>query len=233
MNSQLTDIKTNPENTKEIPVDAIKAWFFDLDGTLMDTDDQTVDSLTRRMRFLGQTLAKRTARFMVMKSETPINFAVTIIDLLGLDTLLFKLRKRLNRHQVKPTFRIIEGVKEMLEDLHTHATLCVVSTRTQDDALAFLKQHGLEELFTLIVSQETTKRLKPHPDPVLYSAKTLNLSPDECVMVGDTTVDVRSARRAGAWAVAVLCGFGEQAELQRAGAHVVLASTADLSTFLE
>ena len=233
MNSLYTDANTSAATAAKIPVSAIKAWFFDLDGTLMDTDDQAVDSLTHRLRFLGSSPAKRLARFLIMKSETPLNFAVTIVDMLGLDTLLFKLRKRLNRHQVKPTFRIIEGVKPMLEVLHSHALLGVVSTRTQDDAMAFLKQHGLEELFSLVVSQETTKRLKPHPDPVLYAAKALDLSPDACVMVGDTTVDVRSARRAGTWAVAVLCGFGEQPELQHAGAHLVLQSTADLSAYVE
>jgi phosphoglycolate phosphatase len=49
-------------------------------------------------------------------------------------------------------------------------------------------------------------------------------------MVGDTAVDVKSARRAGAWSVAVLCGFGERKELERAGAHLILDSTADLLT---
>jgi N-acetyl-D-muramate 6-phosphate phosphatase len=47
-------------------------------------------------------------------------------------------------------------------------------------------------------------------------------------MVGDTTVDILSARRAGAWAIGVLCGFGEERELWRAGAHMVLHTTADL-----
>ena len=233
MKTRDTSANAQTENVSKIPLETIKAWFFDLDGTLMDTDDQAVDSLANRLRFLGSSPAQRLARLLIMKSETPMNFMVTLVDILGLDTLLFKLRKRLNRHQAKPTFRIIEGVKPMLEDLHSRTILGVVSTRTQDDAKAFLKQHGLEDLFALVVSQETTKRLKPHPDPVMYAAKALNLKPDVCVMVGDTTVDIRSARRAGAWALAVLCGFGEQAELQRAGAHLVLPSSADIRAYIE
>jgi phosphoglycolate phosphatase len=47
-------------------------------------------------------------------------------------------------------------------------------------------------------------------------------------MVGDTTLDVRAGVAAGAQTVGVLCGFGEQHELERAGAHLVLDSTADL-----
>jgi len=51
-------------------------------------------------------------------------------------------------------------------------------------------------------------------------------------MVGDTTVDVRSARRAGAIAIGVLCGFGEREELERAGAHLIISSPADLPSAL-
>ncbi len=218
--------------TAAIPVETIQAWFFDLDGTLMDTDDQAVDSLAQRLRFLGTTSARKVARYLIMSSETPLNAMVTLMDMLGLDKLLFKVRKKLNRHQVKPTFRIIKSIKPMLEKLQAHAKLVVVSTREHDDAVAFLKQYGLEDLFILVVSQETTKRLKPHPEPVLYAAKTLGLSPDVCAMVGDTTVDIRSARRAGAWAVGVLCGFGEEAELRRSGAHLILPSTAELSAYM-
>jgi len=50
--------------------------------------------------------------------------------------------------------------------------------------------------------------------------------------VGDTTVDVRSARAAGAWVAAVLSGFGTRDELERAGAHLVLDSVAQLAEVL-
>jgi phosphoglycolate phosphatase len=52
-------------------------------------------------------------------------------------------------------------------------------------------------------------------------------------MVGDTRLDVLAARRAGAWSIGVLCGFGQRHELERAGAHVVLVETADLTTLLQ
>ena len=47
-------------------------------------------------------------------------------------------------------------------------------------------------------------------------------------MVGDTTMGVLAGRRAGAWTAAVLCGYGTERELIRAGAHVVLAETSEL-----
>ncbi len=218
--------------TTPIPFDKIQGWFFDLDGTLMDTDDQTVERLAQRLRFLGNTRAQRLARRMVMAGETPMNYAITAVDMVGLDAVLFGVQRMLHA-RTNPTFRLIEGVKPLLAHLAERATLAVVSTRSDEDAAEFLRQHDLANFFKLIVSNTTTKRLKPHPEPVLYTAKQLGLSPDVCVMVGDTTMDVLSGRRAGAWTVGVLCGFGEEAELWRAGAHLVLPSTADLLELVE
>ena len=205
----------------------IRGWFFDLDGTLMDTDDQAVEVLAHRLRLSGNTRSRRLARRIVMLSETPMNHAVTLLDMVGLDPWVFAVRRKLSHH-IKPTFRLVPGVRPLIQHLATVGQLAVVSTRSQEDAVLFLKQHALKDYFHVLATQETTKRLKPHPEPVLHAAKQLGLPPAACVMVGDTPVDIRAARRAGAWAIGVLCGFGEEAELWRAGAHMVLESTADL-----
>lgn len=210
-----------------IPFERIRGWLFDLDGTLMDTDDQTVEGRARRLRLLGEPHAHRAARRIVMAAETPLNGLVTIADFLHLDSVLFALRRRLSG-QAHPTFRLMAGVTPLLAALRSRGALAIVSTRSRDAAESFLRQHSLSGYFDLCVTQESTKRLKPHPAPILYAAARLGLSPEECVMVGDTTVDIRSARRAGAWAVGVLCGFGGEAELRRSGAHLVLRTTADL-----
>lgn len=218
--------------TQPIPWERIRAWFFDLDGTLMDTDDQAVESLARRLRFLGAARAQRLARRAVMFSETPMNDAITLLDVVGLDVALFAARQAL-QGPGEPTLRLIDGVAPLLRHLAGRAPLAVVSTRTQETARAFLRQHELTELFRFAVTVETTRRLKPHPEPILYAAHQLGLAPAACVMVGDTTMDVLAARRAGAWAVGVLCGFGEEKELRRAGAHLILPSTADLLPLLQ
>ncbi len=214
-----------------IPWANIRAWCFDLDGTLMDTDDQAVETTARRLRLLGEVRARRLARRLVMLGETPLNNVITLLDMVGLDAFLFAVKNLLSG-PTQPTFRIIAGVQPLVAHLAERNVLAVVSTRSHEAAVAFLVQHALTDYFQLLVTQETTRRLKPHPQPVLYATAQLHVPPEQCVMVGDTTVDVLSARRAGAWAVGVLCGFGEEKELWRAGAHVVLPSTADLLPFV-
>jgi len=60
----------------------------------------------------------------------------------------------------------------------------------------------------------------------------MGVAPQACVMVGDTTVDIRAGVSAGAQTVGVLCGFGRRYELERAGANLILESTAELTEVL-
>jgi phosphoglycolate phosphatase-like HAD superfamily hydrolase len=215
--------------------DAVEAVLFDLDGTLMDTDDQAVERLARRLQKLRWPSPNKTARWLVMAAETPGNAFITFIDMLGLDALLRALSNRLYRWcglRTQDDFRIIVGVQDMLAALPGRYKLALVTTRSLSDAKAFLDQYGLRDLFKAMVTCESTWRLKPHPSPVRHAAKQLGVPVERCVMVGDTTVDVRSGRRAGAQAVAVLCGFGEREELEQAGAHAVLEHTAQLTSLL-
>jgi phosphoglycolate phosphatase-like HAD superfamily hydrolase len=215
--------------------DKVQAVLFDLDGTLMDTDNQAVEKLAHRLERLRCPRPLRTARRLIMASETPGNILMTLLDVLGLDAPLMSSTDRLRRWRGLPTradFRIIADAQEMLATLNGRYRLAVVTTRSRAEAEAFLGQHDLHGMFEILVTRESTWRLKPHPAPVRHTAQCLGIPVESCVMVGDTTVDVKSARRAGAWAVAVLCGFGEREELERAGAHLILEHTSHLSSVL-
>lgn len=213
----------------------VEAILFDLDGTLMDTDDQAVERLARRLQKLGWPNPGNAARRFVMAAETPGNAFMTLLDAMGLDAPLRTLSDRLYELRglhTRENFRIISGVGDMLPALRERYRLAVVTTRGRGDAEAFLDQYNLRHLFEALATCESTWRLKPHPAPVRYAARQLGVPFERCVMVGDTTVDIKSGRRAGAQAVAVLCGFGEREELARAGAHVILEHTSQFTSLL-
>ena len=93
----------------------------------------------------------------------------------------------------------------------------------------FLKHNG--RYFDAVVTRESTWRIKPHPSPVRLAAEICGVPASCCAMIGDTPPDIKSARSAGAYAVGVLCGFGEREELLRAGAYVILDHTSQLQVF--
>jgi HAD superfamily hydrolase (TIGR01509 family) len=201
----------------------------------MDSDDQVVESVALWLRRIGWRFPHRAARALVMAAETPLNGLMTLLDALGLDAPLVSAwtrSRRLRSGSTELDYRLMKGAGTMLAELNQRYRLAVVTTRGRRDAEAFLAQHALGDLFEVLVTRESTRRLKPHPEPIRRAAGQLGVPVERCVMVGDTTMDVRSARRAGAKAVAVLCGFGERPELERAGADVVLDQVSDLSSVL-
>ncbi len=221
-----------------IHVSRIHAICFDVDGTLSDTDDALQARLLRLLRPFRFLFPRRepaqVARRLVMASEAPANFLIGIPDLLGLDEAVFTLFDWLARHsRRKPKkFLLIPGVREMLARLCQRYPLAVVSARDERTTRLFLRQFDLEAYFTCIATATTCAHTKPFPDPVLWAAGQMGVEPENCLMVGDTTVDVRAGNAASAQTIGVLCGFGERAELLRLGADMILATTPELAQVL-
>ncbi len=210
----------------------IKGICFDIDGTLSDTDDQVVNKLVRwlgLLQFILKVDRRKLARKLVMIAETPGTALYTIPDRLHLDDELAWLMEKMSRWaRKKSNFLLMPGVHELVRSLATIYPLVIISARDQYSADQFLRQHDLLPFFQHVISGQTCAHTKPFPDPILHSATLLGLQPGELVMVGDTIVDILSARRAGAQSVGVLCGFGEEAELLRSGANLILSTTSDL-----
>lgn len=214
----------------------IRALCFDVDGTLSDTDDQFVHKVVRLLqpiRFLFRNRDVQTAaRRIVMWSEGPANFLIGIPDTLGLDDELLALAEWFTRRaRARKEFLIIPGVKEMLTTLKGCYPMAIVSARDEKSTLRFLEQFDLLPFFDVIVTALTVKHTKPYPDPIYYAAQAMGVEPSACLMIGDTLVDIRAGKAAGAQTVGVLCGFGEEAELS-SRADLILKSTAELGTVL-
>jgi HAD superfamily hydrolase (TIGR01509 family) len=217
----------------------IAAVCLDIDGTLMDTDDQAVQRLAGWLGRLPRRLAPREpktlARRIVMQAESPGNAVLTWLDRLGLDGGLAAIDDLLHRRGLRAApmaFRPIPGVIEALRALHGNYQLAVVSARGARGVRAFLDHFQLTPLFVTVISGQSLPRTKPHPHPILHAAEQMGVAPQACLMVGDTTVDILSGKAAGAQTVGVLCGFGTEDELRRAGADLILPSTAHLAEVL-
>ena len=221
----------------QIDLSRVRGLLFDVDGTLSDTDDRLVDRIARYLDPVSWLFKSRDthhfARLFVMTIETPANFMYSLADRLHLDKPLGKVYDRLSRkrHEKTPAherFWIVPGVLEMLDHFYGHLSMGVISARDRRTTLHFLEHFDLMPYFDVIVTAQTCIHTKPFPDPVIYAVEKLGLRPDACVMIGDTIVDVRAGKAAGAQTIAVLCGFGGEDELKRAGADLIVPSTSDI-----
>jgi len=129
-------------------------------------------------------------------------------------------------------FKLVPGVKEMLNQLSAHYPMAVVSARGGRSTGWFLDQFELKPLFQCIATAQTCEHTKPYPDPIEWAAEQMGVSPEDCLMIGDTTVDILAAKAAGAQSIGVFCGFGEREELTEAGADLIIEETSLLTKIL-
>jgi predicted PurR-regulated permease PerM/phosphoglycolate phosphatase-like HAD superfamily hydrolase len=227
------------EEVTEVYPGEIDAILFDLDGTLIETDDHAVAALARRLQPLQWILPKRdpdrVARRVLMAGERYASRILALLDRVGLDDDVLGVGSRLRQMRglcTSPDFRPVDGTVEMLNDLSRRYYIGLVTSRSHGEAQTFLDQQGLVELIQVVVGRDDTWRIKPHPSPVHHAADLLGVRVDRCLVVGDSVVDIEAARAAGARSAAVLCGFGTQDQLERAGADLILVTTGELADWL-
>jgi phosphoglycolate phosphatase-like HAD superfamily hydrolase len=217
-----------------LDISRIKALCFDVDGTLSDTDDYYANKLAGLLpRFLFRDPVQ-TARRLVMWVESPGNALLGIADRVGIDDEMVAVIDWLNRRRKRPPkqYLIVPGVEEMLKEIQGRYPMSIVSARDEKSTMRFLTQFDLCKYFDVIVTALSAPHTKPYPDPILFAAERMGVQPEACLMIGDTTVDMRAGKAAGAQTVGVLCGFGEEPELRQLGADLILKSTADLAALI-
>ena len=162
--------------------------------------------------------------------ESPGNALLGFADTIGIDDEMMALIDWMNRHRLHTLrkFLLVPGVDQMLALMQGRYPMAIVSARDKNSTMRFLTQFDLTKYFDVIVTGLSAPHTKPYPDPILLAAQQLGIHASECLMIGDTTVDMRAGKAAGAQTLGVLCGFGEEDELRQLGADFILKSTCDL-----
>lgn len=221
-----------------IDLSRVRAICFDVDGTLSDTDDRWIARLQawlRPARILfpnGDTSAF--ARRLVMGLDTPINWVYDAADWVGGAGFLDRVYGRLaSRHTLDQYhFTLTPGCQQALDELSDHYLMAIITARGEDATLRFLKQFGLGDYFSAVASRDTCQRGKPYPDPILWVAEQIGVEPGDCLMVGDTVVDIKAGRAARAQTVGLLSGFDTRRDLERARADLILPGMPELADLL-
>ncbi len=94
--------------------------------------------------------------------------------------------------------------------------------------LTILEGLGLRSHFAVVLGGDSLPERKPAPQPLLEAARRCGRAPAECVMVGDSRVDVLAGRAAGMVTCGFVAGFKGRAELVAAGADVLIERFGEL-----
>ena len=210
---------------------------FDLDGTLVETDEELVWVWAMRIAPLKRVIPaldpERVVRWWLARLEGPISMVIALLDQRSMDERALDWIERLHRMLGYPSaeaFVPVPGAVEAIRQLSERYRVGIVTTRRLAEAQEFVRQNGLEECVEVIVARDNYPRLKPHPGPILHAAQELGVDVERCAVVGDTAVDIAAAQAAGALAIGVLSGFGQKDDLE--SADLVVDSVFDLLDWL-
>ena len=203
----------------------IKIVIFDFDGTLADTQQAIVISKQETMRQLGLPVADEAACISTIGLTAKGGFELLFPDLdaqiiekcVDLSRVLFEETKEKYPPVVFP------GVLETLEQLGQMGIVCTVaSSRNKASLMSFLESMGIMKYFEYILGGEDTKLQKPNPEPVVKTLGDLSFAPEQTLVIGDMTYDIKMGKGAGAYACGVTYGNEEEAALVSAGADYII-----------
>jgi pyrophosphatase PpaX len=173
----------------------IKAVLFDLDGTLIDTNDLIIQSFKHTYRkHLNKDVPDSE---IVMHFGEPLLATLARYDEANADILIQTYRAHNETVHDELTKEIV-GVKETLRELKTLGIkIGVVTSKRRELAIRGLKLFNLHELMEVIITPEDTVKHKPEAEPVLKACELLEISPKEALMVGDSHYDILCGKNAG------------------------------------
>ena len=200
---------------------------FDFDGTLADTHRTIIATVQQTLKELGHSIATEatiTATIGLPLRDCYRHYLPKLDDS-GLDACeathhrLFDINRKTNPPVPFP------HVVETLEWLRKQGIkTTIASSRTSFSLRDLLADMGIADLFDFILGAEDVTRAKPDPEPVLQTLRTMNISAEHTLVIGDMGVDILMGARAGCKTVGVIYGNGSLAELHDAGADYIISS---------
>ena len=213
-----------------------RAIIFDLDGTLLDTIEDLADSMNAVLGRAGLPAHDVEAykRFVGDGIEVLVERALPpgMRDARALRAFVAAMREEYGRRWKVKT-AAYEGIEELLETLARRGIKLAVLSNKPDDATKQVVEALLPRArFDVVLGARSGVPRKPDPTAALDIARTLGVLPGECLYVGDSATDVQTAAAAGMKPVGVLWGFRGAAELEGAGAKILISRPAEILDIL-
>ncbi len=211
----------------------IKLCIFDMDGTLVNT----IDTIAH---FANTALAK----FGLDPIETD---AYKLLVGNGSDVLVQRMLKTLGKNpedykDLHPYYVDIydkdfmyltapyAGIIDMLKKVKNQGIKTAVLSNKDDSTAKKVSDELFEgDLIDLCLGARPGVPLKPEPDAVFEIMEKFGVSKDECLYIGDTATDIKTAKNAGLYSIGVLWGFRDEAELRGAEADVIISDPMDIA----
>ena len=209
---------------------AYKAVLFDMDGTVLDTLADLEAATNAAMRQFGlPEVSREKVRASLGNGAVRLIYACVPPET---DEALARrvvawYRPWYEAHCCVKT-EPYPGILELMARLRSRGIQMAIISNKADSAVQELAERFFPGLLEVTVGESETVRCKPDPDAVLTAAAQMGRQISECVYVGDTEIDLATARNAGMDCLAVTWGFRSEEQLRAAGAASIAHTAEEL-----
>ncbi|PKR78013.1 pyrophosphatase PpaX [Halalkalibacillus sediminis] len=173
----------------------IKTLLFDLDGTLIDTNELIAQSYEYTIE--KHTDKQYTREEVLQFIGPPLQDAMQEIDPTQVDEMMATYREHNLAHH-DSFVKMYEGVYETIRSLHEKGVpMAIVTTKLRRTALKGLEVTGLDQFFDVVIGLDDVSNAKPDPEPVLKGMNAIDGSPETTIMIGDNSHDIHAGKNAG------------------------------------
>ena len=213
----------------------IKAVIWDLDGTLLNTLDDLAASVNAALAMNGMPL-RSTEEVRAFVGNGIRNLMIRAVPGGEANPAFDKALEDFIRHygaHSRDRTRPYDGILEMLDKLSAAGVKHAIVSNKIDFAVKALSRAYFGERMCAAIGDDPSRAKKPAPDSVFAAMREMGVTAQETVYVGDSDVDVLTARNAGVPCVAVLWGFRDEACLRAAGAKMLARTPDELREIIE
>lgn len=206
---------------------------FDLDGTLIDSEEGVVNCLLYAMEYMGFPPGSRESLRVFLGPPLDVMFA----QYCGFDPdqtqeAIRKFRERYGTLGLYEN-RLYEGMEPALRRLREGGKrLCVATSKAEPFARRILEKHGVAHYFDQIAGATLDGKISTKSQVLAELFRRLGGVPSEAVMVGDRYYDVEGAAAFGIPTLGVSFGYGTEEELKKAGAWQIAQTPAQMADLL-
>jgi len=185
-----------------------QAILFDLDGTLVDSERENVESVVLAVRRLGAELTESERAFVIGHSWNEIHALIAGNHQLAvsMDDLIASAVAEKRALMIHTGYRALPGAVAAVRRLGARSALAVVSGASRAEVGDALEGIGVIRAMQVWLGAEDYTRGKPAPDPFQMAMRRLGVAPEACIAIEDATPGILSARAAGARVIAVRAG---------------------------
>lgn len=214
----------------------MKLIVFDVDGTIIDSQNIIVACINRAYEIVGLPAPERAKALSIVGLSLPSAFSV----LVGRDGPIEKMTAaykeayagyRMSASIASPFF---DGARELIETLGKRDDLMLgIATGKSRRGVNFIfEKYGWEKFFATVQTADDAAS-KPDPEMLQRAMSETGVEAEKIVMIGDTTFDMEMAARAGVRSIGVTWGYHDRTALEEQGAEALVSDYGELGAVLE